>query len=73
MDATQPLVISGPRGAGKSTLVGHVIDHRPNVVRINVKTLLEKKEELMVRRSTDICLTRTTPHAVPWYAVTYRR
>jgi hypothetical protein len=48
MDATQPLVISGPRGAGKSTLVAHVVDHRPNVVRIDVKALLERKEELMV-------------------------
>jgi hypothetical protein len=49
IDAKQPLVVFGPRGAGKSTLIAHVVDRRPNVVHINVRTLLEKKEDLMVR------------------------
>lgn len=72
MDATQPLVISGPRGAGKSTLVGHVIDHRPNVVRIDVRALLEKKEELLVSNSRHVIVAghcRVAPsasqHALP--------
>ena len=68
MDATQPLVISGPRGTGKNTLVNHVVDGRANVVRIDVHNMLEKKDEVMVRAHSAWCRAptgRPPPPLVP--------
>ncbi len=68
LDSKQPLVISGPRGTGKTSLLNHALESRHNVVRIDVRGMLEKKEEIMVRRARAVCGARVLSAFFPVWA-----